>query len=564
MQHCTKPIFASDKFCEDCGKEVAVKNQRSTVEEISPDILTELKVRYPRSSIVTGMITNLYLYKRKYVTKESHLIFSFWYLTLVTNQGETLELSVDAETTLGANLNKGDVISLLQPTLLSLNHKLESKAFKTIINNNDYADYIVIHAQDKQYKIKGNDYDVSRQSKPIYTFFVTCFVALFSFITLNYSIDTVINLTIAAMVITFIIEWTIKNNKYKKHLLDYEALSKTFDALSQISISELGYENLQRVKQDDDVICVSCQQRISIDSDYCFCCGIAQKNAITPPNDNVSLLTTPQDKAITATSIAEIEKSIKATYSSLYQTPFIFNNLVSKSFTGTMNFESILGKVVSKNTSASTSDVTTTSTTTAYNSSGYKADSSESRHRLRQSDLQGQIVLSTADGFLTLSLPEKQMIATDVGDWFLYQDCMIDTDCGKQNRFQILFYNVTKKLHYDVPSIQISEFNAKEGGMIGLMYTLAFFSCLGFYAAGTYPLLEFINGKLGAPLNDFFLFISPSIMLIFMTVIAEIKSRSLVLKSCSAIDNAGEKNKQIRIDLFEDEAELRRKLLKLS
>tara|TARA_R110002050_G_scaffold234486_5_gene370404 strand:- start:944 stop:1090 length:147 start_codon:yes stop_codon:yes gene_type:complete len=48
MQHCTKPIFASDKFCEDCGKEVAVKNQRSTVEEISPDILTELKVRYPR------------------------------------------------------------------------------------------------------------------------------------------------------------------------------------------------------------------------------------------------------------------------------------------------------------------------------------------------------------------------------------------------------------------------------------------------------------------------------------------------------------------------------------
>ena len=60
MQHCQNTVYATDLHCCDCGEALEQKRQMHTVEELSPDLLVDVKNYAPQASTITGVVKSMY------------------------------------------------------------------------------------------------------------------------------------------------------------------------------------------------------------------------------------------------------------------------------------------------------------------------------------------------------------------------------------------------------------------------------------------------------------------------------------------------------------------------
>ncbi len=53
MQHCQTTVYATDLHCCDCGEALEQKRQMHTVEELSPDLLVDVKNYAAQANTIT-------------------------------------------------------------------------------------------------------------------------------------------------------------------------------------------------------------------------------------------------------------------------------------------------------------------------------------------------------------------------------------------------------------------------------------------------------------------------------------------------------------------------------
>lgn len=593
MQHCTQPTYLSDHFCEECGDEIDNKTSLKTIEECAPDCLTEVKQYFPNAEIGTGVVESVYFYKRRYKDKENDLIYSYCWVTMSQANGEKMQYSVSAENSLGANLKIGDVITLFRPYSWNLAHKFYLFEDSEIVTHDGFVDFVINHHAEEQISASGGRLKPSEKRRPELFIITLIIVPILAYFFIELSLDNIVNVAIVSAVLTFVswfIEWTNISNKHEKKVVEFETIEDAFSLINSVTRQQLGYENLHRIKRDNDVICIHCQSRIASDAGYCHQCGSAQVQVVPKSeqslNCDVDVSNTQADSVVVSSapvSIKDLEDEIKEEYALEYQAPFEYANFYSKNYSGTMNVESVIGKVIDKKVAADVSDATTittkTKTTTAdyYNRNGgfvrtdKDVQTSKSQHRARSAGLLGLIVLSTAHGVISLRLPEQQIKATDIGDWMYYEDCEITTnEDGITRPFRLTLRNLTKNSHYDTQGIDFSEYTVIEERLPKVYNMLAIFSTVPVYFISEasdfnlYAWPEAINDFFGAPLNGFFMFFYPYMLYFVFLMFATAVKISRKNKSIDKFQNSLSKSEKLTDKLNENLKKLREKFALLS
>ena len=564
MQHCTQPTYLSDNFCEECGDELINKPQLKTIEACAPHCLDALKKHYPSTEVGTGIVESVYFYKRRFKDKENDITYSYCWLTMSLASGEKVQYSISAENKVGANLKVGDVITLFKPCDYTLGQELIAPKLRETVTHDGYVDYVINHDNDKQASVSGGSFKPDEKRKPSFFLIPLVLVPSLAYLFLDLSQDMIVNLATVLAVLTVIllvIEWVTISSKYKKEVSEFEAIESVFHSIKNISRKQLGYKNLHRVKRDTDVICIHCQQRISSDVAFCHSCGSSQGHPLEYENENKALncdIEADGVKSVNASiSIKDLEDNIKAEYALEYQAPFEYANFFSTSFSGTMDIECVIGKVIDRKVAADVSDVTTITTKTKTKTTDYytqKGDfvrterdisTSKSKHRLRNSNLFGFIVLSTAHGIITLKVPEQQILTIDIGDWMYYQDCEVNTvEDDRKRSFRLNLSNLTKDKGYGTEGLDLGKYSEMEERSavayfgFSLISTIPIYFISKAYDINLYAWPEAINGFLGSPLNGFFMFFYPTIFYTLFAVYRTIVLRNRRKNSITLLENS--------------------------
>ena len=109
------------------------------------------------------------------------------------------------------------------------------------------------------------------------------------------------------------------------------------------TLNQLGYNMLARTPSKSDVICISCQQRISQDAAHCYCCGakqhveaIAEKEQSLAKDDEqaISIQKALEPTITKPTSTAELEHAIMDEYSLAYENDYVHKNVWAHPYRG--------------------------------------------------------------------------------------------------------------------------------------------------------------------------------------------------------------------------------------
>ncbi|MDI4652889.1 MULTISPECIES: hypothetical protein [Pseudoalteromonas] len=470
MQHCQNTVYATDLHCCDCGEALEQKRQMHTVEELSPDLLVDVKNYAPQANTITGVVKSTYYYKRRYKTNNDNMLYGYWWLEVEDKDGIIHEFSVDAEKDVIANLQKGNVITAFQETPLTLNYRIADGNARRVVKNDRFMPVVIVHFADQQYR--SWDKTISRNYTggtilwlvlSVITFLIMLFAAKLEFLP-----ALLASLPVAIGV--FMAEHNYHKKAKAKQEAKYDAILAATDVMLSTTLNQLGYNMLARTPSKSDVICISCQQRISQDAAHCYCCGakqhveaIAEKEQSLAKDDEqaISIQKALEPSITKPTSIAELEHAIMDEYSLTYENAYEHKNVWARNEKGTISHCAVLGKVLEKEQSAHANEtretVTTTETTTTYRGGTYVGSDVKERvevYRNRSTTLKGEIMLETASGEpFVFKAGEDLLGSVDIGDWVYYAYSSVDTK-RYYKYYREYAVNVSKDITYDNSSVR--------------------------------------------------------------------------------------------------------------
>ncbi|KFZ39039.1 hypothetical protein HR45_01180 [Shewanella mangrovi] len=506
MQHCNQPIFSNDKFCGHCGDSVANDSLKvKGIEQVSPEVMQQLRSVYPNARVVSGKVVSTYYYKRKFVNNNNNLIYGYWWIELQDENGNIEATSIEAEDEFFNSIQKGDVLTVLYPTSFTLAYRIADSDARKVVKHNNTAPCVINHLPTQQRSIRGRELDPPARKTASIWFWLWVTISSVAYFWLNLGpVEYAIGAGAIAALICYLIERKRNQTKYEAGQHRFTVLKQSMQQLLSISREDLGYHLQQRPNQASDVICFSCNSRIPQAVNYCVSCGVDQQ----AQRDNLS-------------SIVEQETELMREYGLKYKEAYIHKNVMSADQHGTVAIRCFMAKVLSKEVESDVSDVsiTTTSTTTTdhYYGSRYSHSTSSTSTRTdrnRDTGISGEVEMLSEDGSrITWQFSEEVLGDLDVGDWvyFSYSDVNIG-DTKQYNRECGI--NITKNREYSPRTF------AGFGGFTGqgLWWVLAIFFAAWTYSdfrAPLFPLLDLTYNSVTAHLYQQRWFVKCLPLLIF-------------------------------------------------
>lgn len=458
MQHCKQAIYVTDNHCADCGEQLKEKRTLKTALELKPDLLTDLRKYHPKAYVITGKITSMHYYKRKYSDKESNLFYGYWWLTLEDREGCVHQLSVDSEAKYLKSLVKGDVLSLIITEPYQLNHPIANNNDKKIVCNNTFAPLVVAHKTDSQYSAIHKS--VSPKDKKTAIMWLLVFLGVFfgAIFGSNLKLEVVAGIAITLSVLTFIWELTHAKKLQKIDQARYETTKQEIDSLLHITYKQLGYDWYTRAQQKNDIFCTGCNKRISNSVEYCYWCG--DKKVIATK----SMATADSEEQVKSgdiiNNVAQLELQLMQEYSFEYSSKYTHKNVLVSNDKGTIHHECTLAKVVDKiqhvDVDHSVTSYSNTTRTDTYQRGIFQKseyDTTYTHYESRSSSLTGLLILETADySILKLTVSENMLASVDVGDWYFYATSLVEMKDSQDNYLEYA-HNVTKDIVYKGESV---------------------------------------------------------------------------------------------------------------
>ncbi|MBQ4833147.1 hypothetical protein J8L70_07835 [Pseudoalteromonas sp. MMG010] len=474
MQHCQQPIYVSDSHCSECGDALRQKRTLKTALDLQSDLFDELKQYYSNPVVITGKVTSMDYYKRKYSSSNTNLMYGFWWLNVEDAQGNTTQISINAEVDGFKSLKKGDVVSLISPSECTLNHRVAYAEDRRIVKHNVFAPAVVLHNDEGQRSHQDSLLNAGDRPSS-WLFLVTFFAVLLGLI---FAVDVPGGPATAAAAILSVIVLIFELNRtaklHKRDLARYESVKKVVKSVLSMSMYDFGYDYYMRPAKDNDVICIGCQQRISGDVAHCYRCGVKQKKAVLldKANDESAQVSSELEKAIgshTTYSVADYQQQLMDEYSLKYVTPYIHKNVLAKHDKGEVQVDCMFAKVIDKvqksNVDHSKTHYTTTTRTDTYVGNSFRGSSYKTHvetYERRNSSLQGQLILETSDyKVLKLSVAEDLLGSADVGDWVFYAQSYIQMDDSRDG-YREVAYNVSKDVMFKSQAITEYGYRANE------------------------------------------------------------------------------------------------------
>lgn len=475
MQHCQNTVYATDLHCSDCGEALEQKREMHTVEELNPNLLVDVRQYSPQASVVTGVIRSMYYYKRRHKTSKDDMLYGFWWLDVEDKNGKIHQFSVDAEKDVIANLQKGNVITAFQDTPLRLNYRIASNEAAKVVKNNRYMPIVIVHYADQQYRSWDKSINkyyaggtVAWLVASIIMFLVMLFAAKLEFLHALFA-------TLPVTIGVFIAEHNYHKKAKARKEAHYNAICAATDVIHSTTQHQLGYHMLARTPSKSDVICISCQQRISKDAAHCYCCGVKQTLEALPPvaeqspGTEVQSLSLPhavapmsvQPTSVNPVSIAELEHAVMQEYSVDYRTDYVHKNVWARDENGTIRHRAVLGRVLDKAQSAHAKEtqriVTTTETKKTYRGPEHIATDVTKRtevYRNRSTTLNGEIALETISGEPYIFKAGEDLLGSvDIGDWIYYAYSDVNTERYSEY-YREYAVNISKDIHYGHSSVE--------------------------------------------------------------------------------------------------------------
>tara|TARA_B100000519_G_C14230438_1_gene432126 strand:- start:50 stop:1717 length:1668 start_codon:yes stop_codon:yes gene_type:complete len=438
MQQRDRAVFVGDKYCSYSGNALEDAPQLKHLDDIAPDAFATLKTAYENAWTVTGRVTSSYLYKRNYSSSNANLTHSFWWIALCDKNDQLHQFSLNAESRVFENIKKGDVLSVVFPTSLTLTHQIMGREAKARVTDDTKVPAAVVHRDENQQYNIDSWFTPSDRPKS-YWFVLTFILAMFGFGSVLGAGPEMLGGALLVAFVTFLLEYVANGNKHEKQLEKHATLTGAMDAFLNVTKKQLGFHLAAREHMPSDIFCHRCEERIASDSVFCASCG-SQQNT--------------DSSRVQTTNVAAIESDLLGQFHVDYSEAYTHKRVLGKDQDCEVNVSCMLAKVVSRDTSSNVSDVTTTKTTTrsydVYHGNRYQrteTETSVSSNRLRQSKMTGKLVIKLAnDEIREQGFAEDIIGGLDEGDWFIYARADAQFPVSSHNREYA--YNLSQNHHF--------------------------------------------------------------------------------------------------------------------
>lgn len=275
FHHCGEALYLCDKYCVQCGDTLEEARPLKGILELQPNILDDLKQSCPESTLFTGVLKSTYHYQR---SSKGGLKYSYWWIALEAADGSTKQISLNAENNEFDDLKPGELLTILEPTQVQLEHELLANVSKNTVSNNDYAVAVIRHKDSGQRWTREKNYntqDPGWTGPIVLSVFAGILLALISGLA-GLSGEAALSLgTLVAVMIAIPLHG--KGQKmFQLESARLDRINATLKELVEISKVQLGYHRLTRPKEQDDAFCEHCESRLHSHANYCFCCGQSQ------------------------------------------------------------------------------------------------------------------------------------------------------------------------------------------------------------------------------------------------------------------------------------------------
>ncbi|KAF7774139.1 hypothetical protein PCIT_a0538 [Pseudoalteromonas citrea] len=458
MEHCNTTVFVGDNFCSHCGDKVRNTTHYSTLFDILPEQKSLLEKHYESDIVFTGEVISTLLYQRKVlcnVENKSHMnsrdeTYSYWWLELKNKDGDVLTFSVSAETKGIHTIKKGDVFSVVSPYWSTLNAQVDDTPANNRITNNDKPPCIIFHGRPRQSAENCDQYLVNHIREPKFgTLFVpetlAAWVAIMatsmSFIRSPTQFIWCLSLATSGVLLKLIHRYFTQRKIFKARMIRFKALSEFINKVAPTSAAQLGYEFEIRPIIDSDLICIGCNSTISENAIYCFQCG-------SHAAPNVQDTAVDEDVMPQKTTVSELKNALMQRYKVNYSEKYTHRNVLRSNQVGEVEFNFMLGKVVSKDVEVT---VSTKKINTGINSYKDKNDITQysSVHQtLRKSTMHGPVQIECSDGNIHTYYFDSDMLGSiNEGDWISYGESVATLN-DETFIFREYTYNITQDIEY--------------------------------------------------------------------------------------------------------------------
>jgi len=274
------------------------------------------------------------------------------------------------------------------------------------------------------------------------------------------TIESIALVSIIISVIALAFEIKRNNRKFTYAVLKYEALQASFKQMLDVTKYDLGYFNIERNRDNSDIICIQCNSRLPHDLNYCVHCGernAPQENLLLEEGGKYGIVSSEENMPSVYVgqretfSVAKIRACLADLYLFTSQNQYTHKHVFCGDRVATVSNEFILAQIksteVSNNVNDKTIVTTTTTETKHYRGNSYQYSTyndQTSSFRNRSSTLNGKVIIEYVSGETrVLHLREEILGTLDVGDWIAIAYC--STKFAEGNRYNLeYFYNITK------------------------------------------------------------------------------------------------------------------------
>ncbi|MGX9460044.1 hypothetical protein ACWXWU_02215 [Shewanella sp. A14] len=495
MSHCDTTIFSTYKHCPDCGNKLDNIPKLSNAEKIKPNALDPIKPFYPNTTTFTGLVLDTHLYTRSKTVKSGTYKDSttetfeeaFNFITVETENGETVKLNIDGNGQAANKVHVGDAISILEPTNLTIT--MPAPGGISHMLNNRLADAFIVHNQDGTRYSKKNCSENFNPIKPSIVkafangFMVSLLTGFIAFmcIWMGPAFPDLIDLVpildskdapkIALIIcaITGGIGYYVHLTRAQQHFATVEAYDQVIETLMDVTYKELGYHQHSPKKSDTDAFCNSCDTRLPQHLKHCFSCGTAQQTepleqSINQDSLETSDLTPEPLNNATGTSIKDKRLALMKQYQcDIPEQKFEYHKFLGTTEHFLCSAEARTYRVLDRTLYAgkNTSSSTQVSYTETRNSvGGYVGTSVNSSHTTitTKVDIDGKVLVEDHDGNIEELTVYSEILGTlDAGDYLFLAHQNIQHGHQEPTNYRMIAHNITKNIRslpYDIRDYQ--------------------------------------------------------------------------------------------------------------
>ncbi|MDR9831414.1 hypothetical protein RCJ22_38150 [Vibrio sp. FNV 38] len=292
MKHCHVDTYHTDNFCGHCGETVE-KAHYATLEEVNPEIFVDVKPYYPLAHAITGEVKSAYYYTRSSGSKRTETIQGYWWIEVVDRNNVAHSTSILAESDYMADITRGDIITLFLPEEHTLSSRICEQDAEKIVTHNQLAPCVFVHLETEQRQSIVPA--LSHAPKVAFTVvwpLITLLIFILSLWLFSLTFQGAGMLAIVTGVTFGFYESA--RNKAKDHQAQdkHNALLRTNAKILAISKFKLGYANLERDQDDNDVLCIHCAKRVPLSCGFCLYCGNKNTSKIDATIDETADIAT--------------------------------------------------------------------------------------------------------------------------------------------------------------------------------------------------------------------------------------------------------------------------------